>query len=70
MYYFVCVAQNGMAEHLTRCNLKGYEKCCIYSAVYEAVDDMLWMTCGVAVKWMTCCGVAVTWMGILGVSVR
>ena len=31
-----------MAVHLTSCNLKGCEKCCISSAVDEADDDMLW----------------------------
>jgi hypothetical protein len=31
-----------MAAHLTRCNLKGCEKCCISNAVDKAADVMLW----------------------------
>jgi hypothetical protein len=31
-----------MAVHLTKCNLKGCEKCCMSSAVDGTDGDMLW----------------------------
>jgi len=43
MSYLVSVDHNGMAEHLSGCNLKRFKKCCLSSAVVvTGVDDMLW----------------------------
>jgi len=57
-YYLVSVGHNDKAAHFTRCNLKGFKKCCISSAGDENddhdEDDVLWnsseedgnVTCG------------------------